>query len=120
MSNDELKPVRCGCGGASNIVKRLSRDYSVPVWYVECIKCNIETDDYFSEAEAVEAWNRAMGATDICVGDNERTAKVTLLNTGLHTIWGTCECGRQVEKPGRNDQSGAYYCPRCGARLEWK
>ena len=109
MSNDELKPVRCGCGGASNIVKRLSRDYSVPV-----------TDDYFSEAEAVEAWNRAMGATDICVGDNERTAKVTLLNTGLHTIWGTCECGRQVEKPGRNDQSGAYYCPRCGARLEWK
>jgi len=57
--SDELKPVRCGCGGASNIVKRLSRDYSVPVWYVECIKCNIETDDYFSESEAVEAWNRA-------------------------------------------------------------
>ena len=57
---------------------------------------------------------------DIPSVEPEWTAKVTLLNTGLHSVWGTCECGRQVEKPGRNDQSGAYYCPRCGAKLEWE
>ena len=57
---------------------------------------------------------------DLPSAEPERTAKVTLLNTGLHSVWGTCKCGRQVEKPGRNDQSGAYYCPRCGAKLEWE
>ena len=62
----------------------------------------------------------------IAMGNNipsaapERTAKVTLIITGLHSVWGTCECGREVEKPGRNDQRGAYYCPRCGAKLEWE
>lgn len=117
--SEELKPVPCGCGGASNIVKRLSRDYSVPVWYVECIKCNIETDDYFSEAEAVEAWNRAMGATDICVGDNERTAKVTTIEKpieGSDSTISVSACSQCLGVVSVFDT----YCSGCGARLEWE
>lgn len=117
--SDELKPVRCGCGGASNIVKRFSRDYHVPVWYVECIKCNIETDDYFSEAEAVEAWNRAMGATDICVGDNERTAKVAKVDmpSEHNKVYKCLNCGQYTHRTSWS--SPVNYCTNCGARLEW-
>ena len=56
---------------------------------------------------------------DMTTESKERTVRVTPLNIGLHTAWGTCVCGRQVEKPGLNEQRGAYYCPRCGAKLDW-
>ena len=50
----------------------------------------------------------------------ERTIKPTPLETGLQYFeFGTCECGRQVEKPKGSMQRGHYYCPQCGARLDW-
>ena len=69
---------------------------------VYCSKCNIETQMYDTEAEAITAWNRAMGATDMNVGEKERTAKVSnqiFNNSNPYTVgaWiGTCECGELV------------------------
>ena len=61
---DELKPVRCGCGGEAKVYV-----YSMEggFWHrcnVECTKCKVRTPKYDTEAEAVEAWNRAMGAEE--------------------------------------------------------
>ncbi len=54
---EELKPVRCGCGGEARIEKTSGGNYQV-----KCAKCFIETGFwYITEAEAVEAWNTAMG-----------------------------------------------------------
>ena len=54
----DLKPVDCGCGGKPN-------KYESPITgriLLECNTCGIETKFYDTEAEAVQAWNRAMGA----------------------------------------------------------
>lgn len=62
---DDLKPVPCGCGGEA--VLETDHDTIQPVapidWKrVRCNKCNIRTTWRRSEAEAITAWNRAMGA----------------------------------------------------------
>lgn len=55
---EELKPVRCGCGGEAKV------EYWVGRWYVRCqnANCLISTRNCDTEAETVTAWNRAMGA----------------------------------------------------------
>ena len=103
---DELKPVRCGCGGEAKVqrVKTLKSHVLV----VMCTKCEIATNYYTKEAEAITAWNTAMG---------ERTAKVKDLDRRSETSigWeGTCtECGSYT----MHDMN---YCFHCGARLEWE
>lgn len=115
---DELKPVRCGCGGEAKVISYLSREYCKMAYYVRCVECGTETDDLHTEAEAITAWNRAMsGATDTNVGDKERTAKVEQQRTCWEDIRpykeGMCaSCGRDV-------YDHAKYCDECGARLEW-
>lgn len=127
--SEELKPVRCGCGGEAKIEWANGYDpfaeKRIPkLWYgVICKKCKIQTKAYYTEAEAITAWNRAMGATDMNVGDKERTAKVinrryngTALGiVGLaDSSYGTCvNCWGDV-------LDRYTYCPHCGARLEWK
>ena len=56
---DELKPVRCGCGGEAKIIHS---DYRNSVY---CTACGIQTCYYATEAEAITAWNRAMGADKV-------------------------------------------------------
>lgn len=58
---DELKPVRCGCGGEAESALSFAYEY-----YVMCHKCGTRSDYFLKEVEAIEAWNKAMG---------ERTAK---------------------------------------------
>lgn len=54
--NEELKPVRCGCGGEARVIMLIPDVYAV-----ECSKCWIRTGSPAkTEAEAIEAWNRAM------------------------------------------------------------
>ena len=51
------EPVRCGCGGEAML-------YVSPITtrrLLQCESCKIETAFYDSEAEAIEAWNMAMG-----------------------------------------------------------
>ena len=60
--NKELKPVRCGCGGEP-VVGHIEKTRYLPKdrWYIGCPKCDICTGLYDTEAEVIEAWNRAMG-----------------------------------------------------------
>ena len=102
---DELKPVRCGCGGEPYL------KYDDGAYSVICTKCGIETkgycnhfDDFKSAKEyATKDWNRAMG---------ERSAKVETYTDDQQETWSVCECGTDVWK-------SYNYCPECGARLEW-
>lgn len=100
------KPVKCGCSGESRIYSWNEEDDGVQSihYHAICMKCGIETNAYDTEAEAITAWNKAMG---------ERTAKAT---RKPEAFFYRCECGYGLccEK---NDMN---YCPSCGARLEWK
>ena len=100
--SEELNPVRCGCGGEAKVqrVKTLKSHLIV----VMCTKCEIATNYYTNEAEAIQAWNKAMG---------ERTAKAKVNFKDENFFFGWCECGQY--------QSSQFpYCPACGCRLEWK
>ena len=63
--NDKLKPVRCGCGGEARIVYIDGEDSEDT--FVECTRCRISIPVCPTEEEAIEDWNRAMGAKDIDV-----------------------------------------------------
>lgn len=50
---DELKPCPF-CGGKARVKCSIKED----LWGVACYKCECCTKVFFSEEEAVEAWNR--------------------------------------------------------------
>lgn len=67
---EELKPVNCGCGGEAHYEVYENYNFGSYIAHIMiCDKCGMRTAEWPSEAEAVEAWNRAMGATDTNVGD---------------------------------------------------
>ena len=103
--SEELKPVRCECGGKSQVFFPFTNN---SVYMIECKKCGICTSAYETEAEAIQAWNTAMGAKDIDVPTKERTAKV-IDEVGLSC--GNCDQWLKL---------GWSWCPKCGAKLEWK
>jgi hypothetical protein len=92
----ELKPVRCGCGGKAEVGFTTSG-----LVYVECCQCLTETRFFHTEAEAITAWNKAMGVTDINVS---------------HKIIEFLRCN----KCNRIVDSGYKYCPECGCKLEFE
>ena len=103
MTNN-LEPVRCGCGGEAKVDTKLVSCAPVERKRIYCSKCYISTEWMKSEAEAVTAWNKAMG---------ERTVKAI---RKPEAFFYRCECGYGLccEKNDIN------YCPQCGARLEWE
>lgn len=113
--SEELKPFRCGCGGEAEV-------YTQPLLgcYVICRNCGMRTRLFINRAEAIEAWNRAMGATDTNVGDKERTAKVEKVDTNSpHSqVYKCCECGQYTHRTAWSRD--VHYCPSCGVRLEWE
>ena len=65
MQSKEFQPLReCPfCGGEARIKSRYigygSLGLGAHDWYsVECKECRASSDEYRSEAEAIEAWNR--------------------------------------------------------------
>lgn len=94
---DELKPVRCGCGGKAVI-------YVTHWWgkcYVcECEECGTASRPCTTEAEAIEAWNRAMGNRMELQTVKERTAKAEKVDTNSpHSqIYKCCKCGQYEVK----------------------
>ncbi len=104
---DELKPVRCGCGGEAHVMQPSYTHCHV----VMCPKCGIKTAFMNTEAEAIEAWNRAMG---------ERKAKVVSIEK---PIIGDAE-GKTIRVTSCSACENTVsifddFCPGCGARLEW-
>ena len=103
---DELKPVRCGCGGEAKIGKN-EWHYdtgTIEEYYVYCEECLTATGAYDTEAEAITAWNRAMGKIPV---------KVEVVTAKNGRTWEQCSrCFNEV-------YYNLPYCPGCGARLEW-
>jgi hypothetical protein len=64
MMSEELKPVRCGCGGEAYIFRGENRNW------IFCVECHTESKPYETVEKAITAWNKAMSATDIRV-DNK-------------------------------------------------
>lgn len=107
---DNLTPIRCGCGGEA----RSGKIYG-DAWTVECTECGIQSGCFDTKAEAVEAWNRAMGAHD-----TERTAKAEMVDTGKGTVvflWKCSECGQFMHRTSWSRP--VRYCNYCGAKLDW-
>lgn len=104
---DEIKPVRCGCGGEATVDCYLGDLDKNDLYYVYCPECNIQTANYLIEAEAIQAWNRAMGERTVKVEDTWKIA-------GYDEINAWCpECEHRITR-------GCSYCPTCGVKLEWK
>ena len=111
MENNALKPVRCGCGGEAKVISYLSREYCKMAYYVRCVECGTETDDLHSEAEAVTAWNRAMGAKDINVPRKGKWQR----RKGSD-CWECSECHAVLESDDIV-RHNYYYCYHCGADM---
>ena len=106
---DELKPVRCGCGGEAVLCESDKYDSFDFTYMIYCKACGISSDVYDTEAEAIQAWNTAMGATDTNVGN--KTAKVKWSEVdGCHLCG---ECGFAVTP------KCDVYCAGCGCKLDW-
>ena len=102
--------MKCGCGGEAYIFRGENRNW------IFCVECHTESKPYETVEEAIEAWNRAMGAKDINVPNKERTAKVTdtWKISGFKELNAWCpECEHRITR-------GCSYCPTCGVKLEWK
>ena len=117
MTND-LKPIPCGCGGEAKVQRvRTLKSY---VLVVMCTKCEIATNYYTNEAEAIQAWNRAMGSTEKS-SVVERTAKVIEHDASVTDTDGykyhrsEYLCGACKKKVIGGDE----YCSHCGCRLDW-
>ena len=135
---EELKPVRCGCGGEA-VVRHIEKTSNLPKdrWYIGCPKCDICTGLYDTEAEAVQAWNKAMGVTHEKAIDYLQTTgwmqdhdrqmterkkgewvKEDLsgyLTPGGNSIYHCSECGH-AEGPYPHPRL-TDFCPNCGADL---
>ena len=58
------KPVKCGCGGEVKVYETPLKDCEG--YFVQCNDCRTATFIWLSEAEAITAWNKAMGADRCC------------------------------------------------------
>ena len=115
--SEELKPVKCGCGGEASA-------YAVPPYrYIKCSECGIETGRYYTFAEAITAWNKAIGK-DMNVPSKaepeERTAKVEEVDVSRNpnnNVYRCLNCGLYMHRTawGRD----VKYCANCGAKLDW-
>ena len=107
--NEELKPVPCGCGGEAEVHEQEYGEYEV-----YCPRCFITTDDYATEAEAIQAWNRAMGNRDN-LSRIERTEKVETVEKP-----NVFKCGKYGQYMHSTSWgSPVEFCSRCGAKLDW-
>ena len=104
----ELKPVNCGCGGEAKVYdNEVRHEFGISHYVVECRKCGIITKWKNTEAEAVQAWNKAMGAGKDDIAITKGTWMMTF--DGFH-----CSvCFYKCETTALPD-----VCPHCGTKME--
>ena len=105
-----LKPARCGCGGE---VWKVCADGSTDCYYI-CSQCGIGTTLYPSEAEAVTAWNRAMGSAEKSSTVERKKGKWIVHDYALGRERYEC-----ADCKGRCDLE-YNFCPNCGADMRGK
>ena len=121
---EELKPVNCGCGGEANIVFPFMH---TEMYLIECNECGICTSSYNSEAEAITAWNRAMGAKDNNVPNKGFWKPVYASEaTGFDPSLAGCDpvfnhvcsiCGQEALVDDVGEEYLSCFCPHCGADM---
>lgn len=115
--SETLKP--CPFCGGEAFVHMLGNEIAKG-YYIACDECGAKTIVFGYEAEAIEAWNRRV-ATDMNVGDKERTAKVIEHDASITVTDGykyqrsEYLCGACKKKVLGGDD----YCSHYGVRLEW-
>ena len=60
MAGSELKPVCCGCGEKVAVLFGVDKGHEY--YIVKCWGCGTQTVKKRHKAEAIQAWNKAMGA----------------------------------------------------------
>lgn len=96
---NELKPCPF-CGGGAYVSEL--RD---GMWRAICMSCNASGNNYFTEAEAVKAWNTRI----------ERTCHETTIDKFFR---GCDSCGYMWEVfYGIGKRERPNYCPNCGAKV---
>lgn len=106
--SDQLKPVRCGCGGEAEIF-HIAPDGYAGSYCVRCVDCLTQSPFFTGNKEkAIEVWNRAMG---------EQTAKVTTVEK---PIIGSAKTISVMACENCENVVSIFdsYCSGCGARLE--
>ena len=117
---DELKPVRCGCGGKADVLVGYPNRKGQIYYRVKCWECGTQTIHKRTREEAIEAWNKAMG-NRMELQTVERTAKAIEHDASVtdtdgykyHRSEYLCSaCKKKV-------LGGEDYCSHCGAKLDW-
>lgn len=119
----KLQPVRCGCGGnahhdSASCWNPEQEEWMPNFWHrVICKNCGTQTKAFYTEAEAIQAWNTAMGdfpKNNIQKIDTvipvkcEYGDKKTVFASGY--ICPNCYTHvAQLDK----------YCSECGMKLDW-
>ena len=106
---DNMKPVRCGCGGEA-VIKCLPKD-SKP-YLIYCDKCFTASWCYPTETEAIMAWNRAMSERSAKGIEHDASITDTDGNKYFRTEYLCGACKKKV-------LGGDEYCSHCGCRLDW-
>ena len=121
------QPVRCGCGGESHHDSAScwnpeEEEWMPNFWHrVICKNCGTQTKAFYTEAEAITAWNRAMSVSTEKSSTVERTAKVIEHDASVTDTDGykyhrsEYLCGACKKKVIGGDE----YCSHCGCRLDW-
>lgn len=108
--SDELKPVRCGCGGEAEIFHIAPEGYEGS-YCVRCMECLTQTPFFNKDKDkAIEAWNRAMGERTVNVASVDKPIEGSDIT--IHVTY----CEKCETVVGIFDN----YCPGCGARLDWE
>ena len=114
----ELKPVRCGCGGEAYAWELAEGSYILEPWIVMCQTCGCQTGEYRTEAEAVAAWNTAMGERKKgewieypdCLQYEDAYADDQIVCSACHHVFSILDnCTEEFD-----------FCPHCGADMGGK
>ena len=85
-------------------------------WQTICLDCHTQTTWHNTKEEAIEAWNKAMGAKDINVLDKGKWETVEDYDGDEH--YRCSECGEEfVLICGTPEDNEYYFCPHCGTDM---
>ena len=132
LKNCQPKLVRCGCGGEAKVEWANGYDpfteKRIPnLWYgVICKKCKIQTKSYYTEAEAIQAWNTAMSGNTkeklkafwdgISAEMKEERKKGKWQRRKGSDCWECSKCHAVLESDDIV-RHNFYYCYHCGADM---